>query len=413
MTKRHTPRRLILTAALAAALLGGAALPAHAAPAAPAAACASSTVDSHRNPARALPPVNEDGLATAIAGLPDDGATAAFVRVKDVNTGQDFAGASGVRDRVSGHASDVDDKVRIGSVTKVFNTAIVLQLVAEGRVELDRPVQEYLPGLLPADYPPVLVGQLLNFTSGLPSPQIEGSETFEWQYAHRFDRWTPEAYVAKAVENPMVFAPGTRQQYVNINTAVSGMLIEKVTGSTWEKQVQQRIAKPLGLRDTYAPGDRTGIKGRHQNGYQAMSTEDGLAFVDVTEWNVSDRFASGDMISTTRDLQRFTTALFAGQVVPKPQLENMFTVPAVPVYDGNDDPCDDQPATRSMGLKRDVLPDGTEVWGKTGARPGYVNGVGATKDGSRVIVYMIGGTDAKGEDAHPRMMPIILAAMGY
>jgi len=387
--------RAILTAALATTILSGLSSPASAEP-------------------TALPPVDKAGLAAAIAGLPGDDTTAALVRVDDADPAQDWSGASGVRDRCTGAAADIDARVRIGSVSKVFNAAIVLQLVDEGRVDLNETVQHYLPRLLPADYPPITVGQLLNFTSGLPSMAIPGSEEFAWQYEHRFDRWTPEEYVRESVRGKeMLFEPGTKQQYVNINTVLTGLIIEKTTGSTWEKQLRERITKPLGLGDTYAPGNDTGIKGFHQKGYQLVVAEDGAKeFVDVTRWNVSDRFASGDMISTTADLERFTKALFAGEIVPDPVLENMFTVPQVPVYDGNDDPADDEAASRSMGLQRNVLPGNVEVWGKTGARPGYINGIGALRDGSRILVYSIGSTDAKSEDQHPLMMPIIAAAMG-
>ncbi|MEV0648213.1 serine hydrolase domain-containing protein [Phytomonospora sp. NPDC050363] len=394
--------RAVLTAAIAATLLSGFASTATATAAAPASA------------AGELGPVNKQGLAAAIAALPNDGATAALVRVDDVDDSQDWAGASGVRDRRTGAPADSGARVRIGSVSKVFNTAIVLQLVAEGRVDLGTSVQYYLPGLLPADYPPITVGRLLNFTSGLPSMAVPGSDEFAWQYEHRFDRWTPEEYVrASLTGKELLFTPGTKQQYANINTVLSGLVIEKVTGSTWEKQLRERITRPLGLHDTYAPGDAVGVKGLHQRGYQLVTEPGGRErFVDVTRWNVSDRFASGDMISTTGDLERFTAALFAGEVVPGPQLENMFTLPQVPVFDGDTDPSDDEAATRSMGLQLSLLPDGTEVWGKTGARPGYVNGVGGLRDGSRILVYSIGSTDAKSDDQHPLVMPIIIAAMG-
>lgn len=92
----------------------------------------------------------------------------------------------------------------------------------------------------------------------------------------------------------------------------------------------------------------------------------------MTEWNSSDRWAAGDIISTTADLERFTTALFSGRVVPAAQLEEMFTVPAVKdVEDG-------KRATMTAGLSRIALPDGTVVWGKSGGRYGYNTGMGAT-----------------------------------
>ncbi|GLZ77600.1 peptidase [Actinorhabdospora filicis] len=360
-----------------------------------------------------LRPVNKAGLERVIAGLPSGIATYAQVRVDDADDAQDWAGASGVLNRRSGEPSTVDAKFRIGSVTKVFNAAIVLQLVDEGRLSLDDTVQRLLPGLLPRAYEPVTVGQLLNFTSGLPSMDIPGSDEFAWQYAHRFDHWEPRDYVRASVRGKAMHSvPGEKQEYKNIDTVLSGLVIEKVTGSTWEKQVQKRIAKPLGLKDTYAVGESVGIKGVHQRGYQLVDGKNGPEYVDVTVWDQSSTWASGDMVSTTADLAVFIRALFAGDVVKGDALEHMFQVPAVPVYDGDTDPANDKPATRSMGLKRDVLPDNTVVWGKTGARPGYVNGVGATRDGARVLVYSIGSTDAKGGEQSPLMMPIIACAMG-
>lgn len=361
------------------------------------------------NAESAMLPVNRAGLERTIAGLPSAIATYAQVRVDDVDDAQDWAGASGVRDRRTGAESTVDARFRIGSVTKVFNAAIVLQLVDEGRLSLDDTVQRLLPGLLPADYAPVTVGQLLNFTSGLPTMDVPGSDTFAWQYAHRFDHWEPEEYVRESVRGKRPHAaPGEKQEYKNLDTVLSGLIIEKATGSTWERQVQKRIAEPLGLTSTYAVGEETRVRGLHQNGYQLV---DGR-YVDVTVWEQSSTWASGDMVSTTADLAAFIEALFTGEVVTGPALENMFQVPNVPLYDGDDDASNDKPATRSMGLNRDVLPDGTVVWGKTGARPGYVNGVGAPRDASRVLVYSIGSTDAKGAEGNPLAMPIIACAMG-
>ncbi|NXY99842.1 serine hydrolase, partial [Streptomyces sp. BR123] len=122
------------------------------------------------------------------------------------------------------------------------------------------------------------------------------------------------------------------------------------------------------------------IHGPHNRGYDLM---DGKP-VDVTEWNMSDRFAAGDMISTTRDLERFLVALFRGHVVPEPQLAEIFTVPDIPG------------ATYGAALERHVV-NGKEIWGKTGARPGYHTVIAATRDLSRTVVYSVNSTDAKGD----------------
>lgn len=130
----------------------------------------------------------------------------------------------------------------------------------------------------------------------------------------------------------------------------------------------------------------------------------GRTLVDVTEWGSSREWAAGDLISTTADLERFTTALFGGRIVPKAQLEEMFTVPAVADF------VTGQPAELTAGMKKFVLPDGTVAWSKTGGRYGYTTAIGATRDLSRTLVYSVNSTDAKGQDMNKVARSIVMAA---
>ncbi|CAL9442241.1 D-alanyl-D-alanine carboxypeptidase [Streptomyces sp. enrichment culture] len=358
--------------ALAAALLlgltaGPLATAAHAAPA-PAAASARDAADGPDTAA----------LRAALAGLPDRDATAALIRVG--GNGR-WTGAAGVRDLRTGAPALENARFRAGSTTKIVTAALVLQLAAEGRIDLDASVQQLMPGLLPATFAkPVTVRHLLNFTSGIQGGDGFGNTVAE-EYPHRFETITPQQSVASGTAKGPAFDPGTQQHYNNINYTILGMLVEKATGDSYAHQAEVRIFRPLGMTGTSFPrGTDPRIHGPHHRGYQLIDGEP----VDVTEWNMSDRFAAGDMISTTRDLERFLTALFRGRVVPAPQLEEMFTVPDVPG------------ATRSAGLQRFTV-NGKEVWGKTGARPGYHTVIAATRDLSRTLVYSVNSTDAKGD----------------
>ena len=380
---RGTRTRTALAAALALAVVTGPAVPAFAAVPSVAAV-----------PASAL---DTAALRQAIADLPAADATAAIVRVG----GRDgtWRGVSGVHDIATGRKAIADGRFRAGSVTKVFTASVVLQLVAEHRVALDRPVQDYLPGLFPADRPSITVAQLLNHTSGIQPADTPGGTFADW-YANRFASYTPQAMVASAAARPLEFTPGTAQHYLNINYTVLGLLIEKITGTSYEHQVQRRILTPLHLRDTYFPGDDPRILGPHNLGYQ--TTDSGL--VDVTDWNVTGSWAAGDIISSAADLERFTTALFGGRVVPKSQFQHMLQVP-----DGIDG------AAYTMGMSRMVLPDGTVAYGKSGERWGYSTLIGATLDADgridRTLVFSVDSTDAKSETGNPRTLPIILAAL--
>ncbi|MFI9235889.1 serine hydrolase domain-containing protein [Streptomyces sp. NPDC053079] len=351
--------------------------------------------------AQKLTPSASDALRKAIAGLPDPAvATAAQVRLGGKEESRQ--GTSGEADIRTHRAPKGDERFRAGSITKTFTAAVVLQLVHEGKLSLDGTVQQYLPGLLPARYPDVRVRHLLNYTSGLPS--ADGSQASD--FAHRFTSWDHRELVRRGFGKPMEFTPGTRQHYSNIGYNVLGLLIEKVTGRSYESQIQDRVVRRAGLTDTYSPGDDPTIRGRHTRGYQRVSGPGGSAgLVDVTEWNQSITWASGDLITTTADLERFTAALFRGRIVPKPELKLMFTVPDVPSYE------DGGKASHSSGMSRIEVGDSV-VWGKSGGRYGYLNGFGATEDLSRTLVYSVNATDAKSEQRNP-VVDRIIAAAGF
>ncbi|WP_210592795.1 serine hydrolase [Streptomyces sp. GESEQ-35] len=372
-------RTAVLAASLAVALTAG-----------PLAAPALSAPPSAS--ARATTSPDAKALSAAIAGLPDADATAALVRIG--GTDGSWRGSAGVRDLDSGRAADPDARFRAGSTTKVVTAAVVLRLAAKDRVDLNRTVQHYLPGLLDRRFEPITVRQLLNHTSG-----IQPGDGFADPYAHRFDTLPPRQVVASAVAKGPEFRPGKRQRYLNINYTVLALLIEKVTGHSYAAEASRLVLRPAGMRDTYFPGTDPRILGPHNRGYQAMKQPDGTTrLVDVTEWNQADRLAAGDMISTTADLERLIDALFRGRIVPQPQLREMFTVPRI------------KDATMSAGLQRYEF-GGKVYWIKTGARYGYSTAIGATRGLSRTIVYSINDTNAKDESINPVAERIVLAAL--
>jgi D-alanyl-D-alanine carboxypeptidase len=376
----------LVAAALLATTLAGTATPAMAAT--PAHTCI------------APKPLDTAALEQAIKGLPNDDVTAALVRA----TGPDgcWTGTAGVADRRTGTPVNPDARFRIGSVTKVFTAVVVLQLVAEHRIALDGTVQEYLPGLLPAGYPAVTVRQLLDHTSGLPSPVLD-DESIEYQVAHRFDRWTPEQYVAAAfAQGRTEFEPGHAQHYRNIGYIIAGMLVEKVTGRSYESQVWDRIVRPLHLTGTTAPGHDPALHGPFVHGYQVMT--DG-SLEDVTRWDQSFGWAASSIVSTTADLDVFTEALLGGKLLPPPVQAELFAVPSVDDLNGKH-------ASYSAGLQRFTVPGVGEVWGKSGGRYGYLAGLGGTRDGQRRLVYGLTANDAKnGDNPTPVTQKIVAAGM--
>ncbi|MFI8764871.1 serine hydrolase domain-containing protein [Streptomyces sp. NPDC053792] len=379
--------RTLLAAALVLGVAAGPALTPAFAASQPAATAEASTPD----------------LSAVIAGLPRADATAALVRVG--GTEGSWQGSAGVHDLESNAPADPAARFRAGSVTKVFTAATVLQLAAEGRIDLDRPARAYLPDLIPGRYARVTVRQLLNHTHGIPAADMPGETVEEW-YANRFAVHSPEELVRSATAQPREFRPGTKQHYLNIGYTIAGLIVERVTGDSYEHQVERRILRPLGLRDTYFPGADPEIRGPYNHGYQTMRLDDGSTGLrDVSVWGTTDGWAAGDLISTTADLERFTQVLFKGGVVRGPLLEEMFTLPKVPDFASGD------PAAYSAGLSMKKL-GGREVWGKTGGRWGYNTAIASTRDGARTLVYSVNSTDAKGQDMPRTALGLMLATFG-
>ncbi|WP_197084706.1 serine hydrolase domain-containing protein, partial [Saccharothrix sp. ST-888] len=422
-TNRTRWAGLAAGAALLVSVAVGTGAPAFAAPvgAAPATATATAATATATEPEAELPPLDPAAIRTALGQRPAADVTGAFVRVTGSAGG--FQGASGIGDLATGQAVDPDGRFRIGSISKVFTTAVVLQLAGQGRLDLDEAVQHYLPGVLPAGFPPVTVGELLNHTSGLPtgSDEMWGDGSTAWFAAHRLDSWTPQQVVATLDGQSMSFEPGTAQQYNGMNTFLAGMVIERVTGHSYAHEVQNRIIRPLGLHDTSVPdADNVRLLHPSSHAYLAVTTPDGdtlprqstggTSLADVTEQSPWP-WAEGGLISSAPDLDRFISALFKGRLLPPSVQEELFTVPDLP--NDRNDSCGKGPTSRacmSMGLER-VEKDGVVAWGKTGSRPGYTSGVFATRDLRRKAVYSLNPTGVVGAES-PYASRLLITAFG-
>ncbi|MFD8087185.1 serine hydrolase domain-containing protein [Kitasatospora sp. NPDC059722] len=385
---------LAAAGALTAALTVGAGTPALAAqPAAvPSGAPAS---------AAPLAPLDAAAVRKALDARPAADVSAGFVRV---------TGSGGSLDATSGDDVDTGGRFRIGSISKVFTATVVLQLAAEGRIDLDGTVQQYLPDVLPEGFPPVKVGQLLDHTSGLPggSNAFWGDGTTAWFADHGSDGYTPEEIVATMAGQKMAFDPGTQQQYNGMNTFVAGLLVEQVTGHSYAHELRERIIRPLGLHDTSLPdADDPRLHHPASHPYLTVPDPDGGTYrADVTEQSPWP-WAEGGMISSAPDLERFMTALFRGRLLPPAQQEKLFTVPDVPVA-ADSTHCPGNKACMSMGLER-LEQSGVVIWGKTGSRPGYTSGVFATRDLGRTVVYSVNPTGLDGAENRYSLKVLVTA----
>ncbi|WP_373979117.1 serine hydrolase domain-containing protein [Streptomyces sp. TLI_146] len=286
---------------------------------------------------------------------------------------------AGVGDVRTGAKVPVDGQVRVGSNTKTFTATVVLQLVGEGRVALDTPIEEYLPNLVRGDGidgRDITVRQLLQHTSGLPDyTEFMADDDLYGKGRHTY--YQPRTLLDMALAHKALFDPGTGWSYSNTNYVLAGLLVEKVTGRPVAEEITERVIDRLGLRHTYFPGvGDERIREAHPKGYHAAKP--GAPLDDVTELDPSWGWAAGQMISTPSDLNRFFSALIGGEELLKPaQLAQMRTTVAVP-----DDFEPGSGIRFGLGLVSTPLSCGGLSWGHRGGIPGYST-IAAVTDGGR------------------------------
>ncbi|AEW99165.1 serine hydrolase domain-containing protein [Streptantibioticus cattleyicolor] len=389
---RH-PRR-----AAAFGLVAAAVVTAVAATGPQASAAARHTATAVTSPApHAVPPLDPAALRAAIEPRTGDGAAGVIARVG--RPGQLWTGST--TDSVTGRRIPPDAHFHIGSISKTFESVIALQLASEGKLDLDRSVQQYLPGLLPDTFRPITVRQLLDFTSGLPDVD-EGAPapTTDEMIAHRYDYRTFDQVIEDTLRpagRPRPgphFAPGTEQEYNSLGFRIAGKLIEHLTGHSFKDEVTARVLEPLRLTHTSVPEDDPRMPRPYLHGY--LTGSDGRP-VDVSEQGGDP----SNMISTPADLDHFITALFSGRLLPAAWLDQMFTLPEgadgkpVPYHGTSNCVRPDGtagPACFGVGLMAVPLPGGGVLWGKTGHDYGYANGMFATRDLSVRGVFSVSTT---------------------
>ncbi|SDL07916.1 D-alanyl-D-alanine carboxypeptidase [Glycomyces sambucus] len=264
-----------------------------------------------------------DALETRFADFAALGGHSVLAEVRD---GDDvWSEASGLRSLEPGaEAARPGDRVRIGSATKSFTAAILVQLQGEGALDLDDPVGDHLPGLLPYEEDPT-IRQLLTHTSGLPDflpflyPSLATGDISDVREGYR-RHYEPAELVALATQAPLRFEPGTGYAYSNAGYMVLGMLVEEVTGHALGTEMRERIIEPAGLDRTYLPSGRgTGLKGPQLTPYITTGEEDDPYF-DTTKLSASQLWAGGGVVSNVADLNDFYTALTDGTLLTADEL---------------------------------------------------------------------------------------------
>ncbi|MCU0512447.1 MAG: beta-lactamase family protein [Anaerolineae bacterium] len=226
----------------------------------------------------------------------------------------------------------VEDRFRIGSLTKTFTATLALQLVDQGVLSLDQPVTGWLPADLAADLPnadQITLRQLLNHTAGLFNyvrhPDYRRRVRTEPEHA-----WTAAETLRYALDRAPEFDPGTGWQYSNSHYNLLQIVLENASGLSMERLLERQIVQYLGLPGTRWETAASLGEGIIQ-GYGDYDRDGRLE--NRTLWNDGVGLAGyAGIISSSDDLVTFMQALFGGRLLSPARLRDMLT--GVPTTEG-------------------------------------------------------------------------------
>ena len=225
-----------------------------------------------------------------------------------------FAKGYGSADLENSVSAVAETVYRIGSITKQFTAAAIMQLVERGDVVLENDIAEYVA--FPTGDRRVTVHHLLNHTSGIKS------------YTDLGEKWTSTIPLAIThdmlfgllADQPFDFAPGYEWRYNNTGFYLLGVIVENVTDTSYSEYLQQEIFDPLGLDSTSYCDEKKLIPHRAE-GYES---EDG-DLVNDELIDMTHPFAAGALCSNVLDLLRWQRALEEGGVVSEASYKLMST----------------------------------------------------------------------------------------
>lgn len=289
-------------------------------------------------PRTQTPPRTPEQIQTALQTLLDSaraaGAWPGATLAVALPDGRVLAVASGHSDTSTKVPMRVSDRLLSGSVGKTYVAAVALQLVAEGKLDLDAKVSKYLGGeswftRLP-NARDITARQLMNHTSGLVRYEFM-SATSDSLKANPMKVWAPVDRLRMIFDSKAPFAAGADWEYSDTNFIVLGMIIETITGRPYYDELRRRILEPHKLANTI-PSDRPTLPGvvngyagpkNSLGGFDATLVNGRMAINPQMEWT------GGGIASTTAELAQWAKILYEGRAFAPELLPQMLTgVPA-------------------------------------------------------------------------------------
>ncbi|MCD4788941.1 MAG: beta-lactamase family protein, partial [Bacteroidales bacterium] len=225
---------------------------------------------------------------------------------------KDAVGFANIEDSIP---NTCDTKFRIASFTKPITVMLILQLVEEGKLKLDGKLTDYLPEFPKEKGEGITIHHLLTHTAGITGEsRIPNLIDIEKEYYSR------ERLFNCIIEQDIVFKPGKGNEYSNFGFALLGMIIEKVSGKSYEELLQEKICKPAGMKNTLGDVTAQPIVNRAIGyNYNYFTGLEKASFLDM-----SFVFGYGHLLSTVHDLYLFDKALYSNKLLNEKSKELFF-----------------------------------------------------------------------------------------
>jgi CubicO group peptidase (beta-lactamase class C family) len=206
-------------------------------------------------------------------------------------------------------------KHRLGSVTKQFTGMLILQLAEQGKIDLQAPITTYLPDYPKANGDIITTHHLLTHSSGIPN-----YTSFPGFFKNDSrDPYTPTEFVKIFSEMDLDFTPGEKFSYSNSAYFLLGVLIEKISGKSYEHMLQENIFIPLGMKDSGFDHHASILKNR-ATGYE----KSGGALINSKYLDMTIPYAAGSLYSTVEDLYLWDQALYTNTLLSKASMDLYF-----------------------------------------------------------------------------------------
>lgn len=217
-----------------------------------------------------------------------------------------------------------DTKYKIASITKAFTSVLILQLYEQGKIDLDKTINTYLPDYKGIAGDKVTVKQLLNMTSGMRN--MDDRTSLESVLKDGIPQYqiprTADQMLVKYCSDTLVREPGSEFDYNNADFIILGIIIEKVTEKSYEENLNEKILRPLKMWNS---GMLTQEKIVDKLADTYFYRDDIKMLVNDLPVYWGNWYAAGSMYSTAEDIQKFANALFGKKLLKQETLNQMFT----------------------------------------------------------------------------------------